>query len=187
MINARAETAAEKPSFRAAYRKRRCLVLADGFYEWQKVPGERTKQPYHVRMKDGRPFAFAGLWEAWRQREGRRRGAAGGAEPGDAGSRQTGAGEAAAGDDWLLTCTILTTAPNDLMKPIHDRMPVILPRGAYDAWLAEGEAPPDEIAALLVPFDPGAMEAYPVSRAVNNPKHDAPELVEPLSGGGPAS
>lgn len=151
LINARAETVSEKPAFRSAFRHRRCLVPADGFYEWRKL--DRTKQPFYIRMRDGRPFAFCGLWERW----------------------ETPGGEA------VETCTILTTDANDVIKPLHDRMPVILPPGKYDAWLDAGLRDPETLASLLRPFDPKAMDAYPVSTLVNNPGNDGPECIRPAS------
>jgi putative SOS response-associated peptidase YedK len=153
MINARSETAAEKPSFRAAYRRRRCLILADGFYEWRAEPGSRTKTPMYVRMASGEPFAFAGLWEIW--------------HPDDA---------------PLLSCTILTTEPNELVAPIHNRMPVILAREAYDRWLDPEEQPSGSLDDLLKPYPAGEMTAYPVSRFVNNPANDAPACIVPAAG-----
>ena len=152
LINARSETAAEKPAFRAAFKRRRCLILADGFYEWRREgTGPRArKTPMYIQMKDGRPFALAGLWEAWQ------------------------APDAAA---WLKTCTILTTTPNALMAPIHDRMPVILPPAAYADWLTPGELPPAQAQALLQPFDPGLMTARAISTRVNNPRFDGPEIL----------
>ena len=142
MINARAETVAEKPAFRAALRARRCLIVADGFYEWQKA-GAR-KQPWHIRMRDGRPFAFAGLWERW----------------------------AAGPDEVLDSCTIVTTTPNGVVAPIHDRMPVILERGDYAAWLDPGQRDPARLQPLLRPHPDVAMEAWPVGLRVNNPAND---------------
>lgn len=152
LINARAETVAEKPAFRAAFKRRRCLILADGFYEWQREGEGRgaRKTPMFIQMKDGRPFAFAGLWETWKAPD---------AEP-------------------LHTCTILTTTPNALMAPIHNRMPVILPAAAYAAWLTPGELPAVEALALLQPFDAEQMTARAVSTRVNNPRLDGPELLE---------
>lgn len=149
MINARSETLAEKPSFRTPYRKRRCLVLADGFYEWKVVPGQKSKQPFHARLKSRAPFAMAGLWETWRPPEG---------EP-------------------LRSCTILTTSPNALMAEVHDRMPVILPPAAIPRWIDPAERSPQELADLLVPFDAGLMEAVPVSTRVNSPAHDSPDCL----------
>ncbi|MGC9358029.1 MAG: SOS response-associated peptidase, partial [Anaerolineae bacterium] len=152
MINARAETLAEKPSFRAAYRRRRCLVLTDGFYEWRKEPGSRSKIPYLVRMASGKPFAFAGLWEMWQP-----------------------------DDTPVLSCTIITTQPNELVAPIHNRMPVILRREAYGLWLEPGEKQPAELQSLLGPYPASEMTAYPVSRKVNDPRNDVPEVVEPVA------
>ena len=147
LINARAETAAEKPAFRAAMRARRCLVVADGFYEWQRTG--RAKQPHFFQLRGGRPFAFAGLWEAWRRPD----------------------------NAPLETCTLLTTEANELVRPIHDRMPVILPRTAYDAWLDPAVASPDTLAPLLAPYPSGEMEARAVSPFVNSPTHDSPECI----------
>lgn len=151
MINARAETAAEKPAFRQAMRRRRCLIPASAFYEWRKQP--EGKQPYAIRFRDRRPFAFAGLWERW--------------EP--------------AGDEPLESCTILTTAPNALVEPLHDRMPVILDPSRYDDWLASGELATELREGLLVPHPPSDMEAFPVSRRVSNPANDDPACLEPAS------
>jgi putative SOS response-associated peptidase YedK len=154
MINARGETLAEKPSFRAAYRRRRCLVLADGFYEWKAEPGQKSKTPMFIKLKSGEPFAFAGLWEVW--------------HPDQA--------------DVLLSCAIITTTPNALMEKIHDRMPVILPAKAYDLWLDPAEQTPDALRALdklLKPYPAAQMTALPVSRAVNDPKNDSPECIQP--------
>jgi putative SOS response-associated peptidase YedK len=150
MINARSETAPEKPSFRRAFRERRCLIPADGFYEWKRVNG--SKQPYYIHMKEGRPFAFAGLWESWKDN--------GGTE--------------------IRSCTILTTGPNALAREIHDRMPVILPAGSYAAWL-DPEAEKEELVALLAPYPEDEMEAYPVSRFVNSPQNNDPRCVEPAA------
>jgi putative SOS response-associated peptidase YedK len=152
MINARGETVAEKPSFRAAYRRRRCLILADGFYEWQKVPGQKNKQPVYIHLKSGEPFAFAGLWEYWQSEHG----------------------------DEVLSATIITTTPNDLLAPIHNRMPVILPPTVYDRWLDPGEQPPDALDDLLAPYPASELETYPVSTMVNSPANDMPECIEPL-------
>ncbi len=150
MINARAETAPEKPSFRRAFRERRCLIPADGFYEWKRTNG--AKQPYYIRMREGRPYAFAGLWESWK----------------DDGSPE------------IRSCAILTTAPNALAGEIHDRMPVILPAGSYDAWL-DPEAEKEELVALLAPYPEAEMEAYPVSRFVNSPSNNDPRCIEPAA------
>jgi putative SOS response-associated peptidase YedK len=150
LINARAETAAEKPSFRAAFRHRRCLIPADGFYEWQKLNGKN--QPHYFRMRDGRPFAFAGLWEHW---------------PGE--------------HQPLETCTILTTGANDLVRPVHDRMPVILGPEDFERWLDPAVREPELLQPLLRPFPAEAMTAYPVSMVVNNPRNETPKCVEPAA------
>ena len=151
MINARSETAAEKPSFRRAFKERRCLIAADGFYEWQKTNG--GKQPYHLRMRDGRPFAFAGLWESWR---------------GD-------------GEGEIRSCAILTTDANDLVGEVHHRMPVILPPETYDLWLDPTVREAEQLLSLLIPYPPEDMEAYPVSRRVNNPSNNEPSCVESVA------
>ena len=150
MINARSETAAEKPSFRKAMRERRCLILADGFYEWKKM-GD-GKQPYHAMTNDGKPFAFAWLWERW-ERDG----------------------------EEIRSCTILTTAANDLMREVHDRMPVILPSEAYEPWLDPDLRDPAPLLPLLAPYPAEAMTIYPVSRAVNSPSNNGPGCVEPAA------
>lgn len=149
MINARSETAAEKPSFRAAFRRRRCLVLADGFYEWQKV--ESGKQPHYVRMANGRPFAFAGLWEHWKGPD----------------------------ESVIQSCTLLTTEPNELLRPVHNRMPVILDARDYDLWLDLEVQDVEKVQPLLRPFSSDAMNAYPVSRWVNRPQNDDPRCIVP--------
>jgi len=150
MINTRSETAPEKPSFREAYKRRRCLVPAEAFFEWQRR-GD-NKQPWLFRVRDEPGFCMAGLWETWRPPEG----------------------------DPLHTCTILTTAANDLLRPIHDRMPVILHRDDYERWLT---AQPDATAGLrdlLSPFPAEAMTAWPVSTLVNSPRNDGPECTLPV-------
>ncbi len=146
MINARSETVAEKPSFRGAFKERRCLIPADGFYEWER--SGNGKQPYYVRMKDGRPFAFAGLWERWGRAE------------------------------EIRSCTILTTEPNELVGGIHNRMPVILSPEDYELWLDPAVRESDQLLPLLAPYPAGDMETYPVSRRVNNPSNDGPGCVE---------
>ncbi len=148
MINARSETAPEKPSFRRAFRDRRCLIPADGFYEWKRENG--GKQPYYFRMQGGRPFAFAGLWESWTK------------------------------DGEIRSCAILTTAANEVVAGIHERMPVILPSRHYEAWL-DPEAERDELTDLLVPYPGDDLETYPVSRFVNSPGNDDPRCIEPAA------
>jgi putative SOS response-associated peptidase YedK len=151
MINARAETAAEKPSFRAAFKRRRCLVPATGYYEWIKGEGKAAKTPYHVRRRDGAPFAMAGLWESWVGADG----------------------------SELETATILTTSPNALVAPLHHRMPVILSQESWGSWLGEIEASRPELETLLVPAPEGPFEAYPVSRYVNSPRNEGATCIEP--------
>jgi putative SOS response-associated peptidase YedK len=150
MINARSETAPEKPSFRKAFRERRCLIPADGFYEWQKT--NNGKQPFYIRMEDGSPFAFAGLWESW-----------------------GGDGEE------IRSCAILTTDPNELLAPIHDRMPAILHPEDYGQWLDPDVREVDLLSSLLLSYPEDTMEAYPVSRRVNSPANDEPSCVEPAA------
>ena len=150
LINARAETAAEKPAFRAAFRQRRCLVLADGFFEWAKSGG--GKQPYHFRLKDGGPFAFAGLWELWSK-----------------------------GEEPIESCTLLTTEANDMVGPVHDRMPVLLEPEAYGRWLDPQLRRTEEVSDLLRPFPAGRMMGYPVGRLVNDPRNDDLRCVEPVA------
>lgn len=152
LINARSETLGEKPSFRAAYRRRRCLVLADGFYEWRKEPGSKSKTPMFVQMESRDPFAFAGLWENWHSSDG----------------------------SEILSCTIITTEPNSLLKRIHNRMPVILPRDGYNRWLDPQEKEPAQLADLLQPYPAEEMIAYPVSRLVNSPNNEDPACIRPL-------
>jgi putative SOS response-associated peptidase YedK len=151
LINARAETLMEKPSFRTAFRRRRCLVLADGFYEWHQEPDRRGKTPMLIKLHDGRPFAFAGLWETWNSPDG----------------------------SLILSTTIITTQPNELMESIHNRMPVILPQPAHELWLAQGEVDPAEMMSLLQPYPAEEMTAYPVSTLVNDPKNELPEVILP--------
>lgn len=148
MINARAETAAEKPSFRNAFKKKRCLIIADSFYEWRRTDDQKT--PMRIKLKSGEPFAFAGLWESWKSPEGK----------------------------IISTCSILTTKPNDLMATIHDRMPVVLSKDAEKVWLDPKVDDPEVLGKLLKPFDASEMEAYEVSSAVNSPKNNGPELID---------
>ena len=152
MINARSETLAEKPSFRTAFKRRRCLVLADGYYEWRAEEGRGPKTPYYIRMESEKPFAFAGLWESWRQ-----------------------TGE----DTSLQSCTIITCPPNEMLERIHHRMPVILEQEEYDVWLNPEEQAPAQLNHLLQPYVAEEMTAYPISRLVNQPKNDSPECILP--------
>ena len=152
MINARAETLAEKASFKNPFKRRRCLILADGFYEWANIPGQKTKQPYYFRMEDGAPFAFAGLWEEWHSPEG----------------------------SELRSATIITTEPNPLVGKVHARMPVILKPVDYSLWLAKEEKRPEELQHLLTAYPAEEMVAYPVSTAVNSPGNESPGNIQPL-------
>jgi len=154
MINARGETVHEKPSFRNAFKRRRCLILSDGFYEWQKVTGEKTKIPMYIRLASGEPFAFAGLWEWW-------------TPPGGDGSE-------------IRSCTIITTEPNSLMATIHNRMPAILPPDDYQSWLDPNEKQADELLGLIKPYPAQEMQAYPVSTLVNRPANDSPDCILPV-------
>ena len=150
MINARAETVAEKPAFRNAFRRRRCLVLADGFYEWQR--SGRAKTPMRVVMRSGEPFAFAGLWETWKDPAG----------------------------NVIPSCTIITTTPNELLEPIHNRMPVILTRDAEDLWLDPNVDDPAALSSVLTPYPADAMDFYAVSPLVNSVANEGPELIARL-------
>ncbi len=152
MINARAESLAEKPSFRNAFRRRRCLILADGFYEWKQTPGMKSKQPMYIRLKENRPFAFAGLWELWNSPDG----------------------------SEIRSCTIITTQPNALLEPIHNRMPVILPPDAYQQWISPEDRQPAQLNELLVPYPAEQVIAFPISKMVNSPEYDAPEVIKPI-------
>lgn len=152
LINARAETVAEKPAFRSAFRKQRCLVLADGFYEWQQQENHKQKQPFYFRFQDGRPFAFAGLWEHWEDANG----------------------------DELESCTLLTTQANELMRPIHNRMPVILDPKDYDLWLDLEMKNPELLQPLLHLYATQEMMAYPVNKVVNKPSNDSMECIEKI-------
>lgn len=150
MINARAESVAEKPAYRGPFRHHRCLVPADGFFEWQAAKG--GKQPYYFSLASGASFAFAGLWDRW----------------------------TSAGGDEVDSFTIVVTDANARVAPVHDRMPVILPPDAWGTWLGEDEASARDLKALLRPFPAEAMRAWPVSRDVNRPANDRPDLIAPL-------
>ena len=150
MINARAETLDEKPSYRTLLKKKRCLVLADGFYEWQKHD-DGSKTPMRITLADGAPFALAGLWDVWKTPEG----------------------------EWLKTCTVITTSPNTLMESIHNRMPALLTREAEVEWLNKANDDAGYLKSLLAPYPAELMKAYAVSKAVNNVKNDQPAVIEP--------
>jgi len=151
MINARAETLRQKPVFRRLFERKRCMIPADGFFEWKQMDGR--KQPMRITMRDGEPFAFAGLFDTWTAPDGQK----------------------------LHTCTIITTRPNEVVADIHDRMPVILRPEDEDLWLDREKYDPDLLQSLLVPFDPGQMRAYPVSTIVGSPKNDFPECIEEVA------
>jgi putative SOS response-associated peptidase YedK len=155
MINARSETVAEKPAFRAAFKRRRCLVPADGFFEWKVTGngegGRKTKVPHWIHLSGRQVFAFAGLWESW--------------EPKDA--------------DPIHSFTILTTQASESIRGIHPRMPVILTEAEYDLWLSSGSGE-EEVQALLRPLPSERLSAHPVSTLVNSPGNDRPECIEPL-------
>ncbi|MGH7909536.1 MAG: SOS response-associated peptidase [Thermodesulfobacteriota bacterium] len=152
MINAKAETVHEKPSFRKSFKEKRCLVLADGFYEWKK-PDKKNKIPFRFVLKSREPFAFAGLWDLWK-------------DPNNG--------------EELLTFTIITTSANELMQPIHERMPVILHEKDESKWLDPEFKDTDKLKSLLKPYPSNIMEAYEVSSIVNSPKNDSPKCIEPV-------
>jgi putative SOS response-associated peptidase YedK len=156
MINARAESLATKNAYKPALKRRRCLIPADGFYEWKKLPDTKRKQPYFINRPDGEPFAFAGLWEVWRG-------------PRDEDGNRTG--------DPLRSCTIITTTPNEAMATIHDRMPVILPPSAWDSWLDPDNDDIDTLGKLLVPAPANLTQLQPVSTQVNSVRNKGRELI----------
>lgn len=151
LINARGETLAEKPAYKWSFKKKRCLVAVDGFYEWK--PEGKAKQPFLIHREDGRPFAFAGLWSSWKSPEG----------------------------ETIDTFAIVTTSPNGLLEPIHNRMPVILAPESFDLWLDPKVEDTERLQALLTAAPEAGFTAVPVSRAVNNPGHDSPDCIEPLA------
>jgi putative SOS response-associated peptidase YedK len=153
LINARADGVATKPSFRHAFKKKRCLIPADGFYEWQAVPGQKVKQPFHIGVRDMPVFAFAGLWEQWTDPEGKP----------------------------VETSAIITTDANEAMAPIHNRMPVILNPADYDEWLDRDQQDAEKLQPLLKPFPADRMQLTPVSTLVNSPRNEKPECVQPLA------
>lgn len=152
MINARGETVAEKPSFRTALRKRRCLILADGFYEWQKLGGKQ-KRPMRITLKSDEPFAFAGLWETWKDPEG----------------------------ELIKSCTIITTSANEFLSPIHERMPVILPQEQESFWLDNEVDDPVALSSVIAAYPDDRMDAFEVSTLVNNTRNIGPEVMDPVS------
>jgi putative SOS response-associated peptidase YedK len=150
LINARSETATSRPAFRDALKSRRCLIPADGFYEWKKLP--KAKQPFCFVLQDESMFAFAGIWDRWKDRDG----------------------------DIIVSCSILTTSPNELLAGVHDRMPVILPPDDYDLWLDPGFQDTQEVSALLKPYRAALMRGYPVSTRVNIVDNDDAQCAEPF-------
>lgn len=148
LINARAETVTEKPSFKNAFMKKRCLIIADSFYEWKRK--EKDKIPMRIRLKSGELFAMAGIWEQWNTEEGKS----------------------------IFSCSIITTEANDFMKPLHDRMPVILKKDDEKIWLNKSLTDPEELIKLLRPYDGSLMEAYEVSPLVNSPKNNSVQLIQ---------
>jgi putative SOS response-associated peptidase YedK len=152
LINARGETVAEKPSFRGSFKYKRCIIPADGFYEWKAQAGQKTKTPYFIHMKDSRPFGFAGLWDEWHSPDG----------------------------NVLRTCTIITTTPNELMSTLHNRMPVILDKQNFGDWLNPMPQTSDNLIHLIQSFPADRMAAHPVSTLVNAPGNDRPECVLPV-------
>lgn len=154
MINARVETVHEKPAFRRAFAKRRCLLPADGYFEWYKLE-DGKKQPFFIHPKAGGIMAMAGLYELWRAPEG----------------------------EWVTSCTVITTEATDELGRIHDRMPMIVSSERWDAWLDPARTAPDDVRGLLVPAIAGTLEAFPVSNLVGNVRNNGPELVQPLSSG----
>ena len=150
LINARGETVAQKPSFRSAFRRSRCLIVASGFYEWQQQKNRR--QPFYIQQIDNLPFALAGLWSTWKSLE----------------------------EETIDTCTIITTEANEIMQPIHQRMPVILESTNYDLWLDPTVRQPELLQSLVIPYDSDKLKAYPVSTLVNNPRNDNPECISSI-------
>jgi putative SOS response-associated peptidase YedK len=155
MINARAERLLSSNAYKRAFERRRCIVPADGFYEWQTIEGLKQRQPWFISRRDREPLAFAGLWSVWHDR--------------------------ALGDDAprIRSCTIVTTEPNELMRDVHDRMPVILPESEWDTWLDAENHDVDALGRLLVPLGSDELERWPVSTLVNKPDNNSPELIEP--------
>ena len=154
MINARAESLLDKPAFRRPLEKRRCIIPADGFYEWEKLEGSKKKQPWFIRRRDGDVLAFAGLWDAWRPVKG-------------------------SDEGRLVSCSIITTEANDAVRPLHDRMPVVLPPDAWSEWLDPANGDVDELVGLLVPALSELFELTPVNPAVNDVRNDGPHLLDP--------
>jgi len=158
MINARAESLLDKPAFKRSFERRRCIVPADGFYEWEKIDA-KTKQPWFITRADGKPMAFAGLWESWRPNKG-------------------------SDEGKIRSCTIITGEPNEKVARLHDRMPVMLPPESWDAWLDPDNADLGALAGLLVPVAADELDLFPVSKAVNDVRNDGEELIRRIPADG---
>jgi putative SOS response-associated peptidase YedK len=155
MINARAESLLTSNAYKRPFERRRCIVPADGFYEWQAIEGRKQRQPWFIRRRDGEPMAFAGLWSVWHDRK------------------------LGADAPRIRSCTIITTDPNDLMREIHNRMPVILPESEWDTWLDPENNDVEALSGLLVPLATDDLERWPVDLLVNKPVNNGPELIAP--------
>ncbi|WP_411725822.1 SOS response-associated peptidase [Methyloglobulus sp.] len=155
-INARAETVAEKPAFRSAFQYRRCLIPADGYFEWQEIANSKIKQPWYISLKNQEPMALAGLWEHWRGRDG----------------------------SEIGSCTIIVTSGNELMQSIHDRMPVILSPETWDTWLDTTNTNKQGLQTLFTQYPADEMTAWPVSTVVNSPRHNSEECISRIANGG---
>jgi putative SOS response-associated peptidase YedK len=164
MINARAESVATKSAYRHAFKKQRCLIPADGFYEWKAVKGQKRKQPYYIHRPDGEPYAFAGLWETWKPRTA------------------DGNGDGDGDEERLVSCTIITGTANAEMAKLHDRMPVMLPADRWAIWLDEDNHDTEALGQLLVPAPERLITFHPVSLEVGNPRNKGAHLVEPAAG-----
>jgi putative SOS response-associated peptidase YedK len=155
-INARAETVATKPAYRRAFERRRCIIPADGFYEWRREPASKRRQPFFIRRRDGEPLAFAGLWDAWYDPNVEH-------------------------PSRVRSCAIVTTTANDELAPLHDRMPVVLPSDAWDEWLDPQHHDVSSLRRLCVPLAAGELRFHPVSTLVNKPDNNGPELLDEVS------
>jgi putative SOS response-associated peptidase YedK len=172
MINLRADTARSKPTFTRLLARQRCIIPADGFYEWQDMGKGQKKQPLYITARQPQSLALAGLWETWHDRSATKASE----------SEEASGGQHGGADDGLWTCTILTTTPNKLLASVHHRMPVILPPEAWDAWLDPSNTDTDALGALLVPAADDLLQLWPVDPAVNSPRSNGPELTRPLEG-----
>jgi putative SOS response-associated peptidase YedK len=178
LINARAETVAEKPAYRRAFERKRCIIPADGFYEWRAVEGNKRKQPYFIRRTDGEPLAFAGLWDAWydpavEEAASERSGT----PPAEGGSRVSGSDP----KRRLRSCAIVTTVANDELTPLHHRMPVVLPKDRWGEWLDPEQHDVTRLQRLCVPLPDGELRFHPVSTLVNKADNNGPELLDEVA------